>query len=207
MTPVEAQFRGSGLEFDPVFLPLAALGFSWLWLIIVKRLDSRWGTWRFAGQLITAFPPLFTVVVSPVITYFCLCGSFSSLTSCLILSSGFGGPVSKGVFLGSMKAVEWTCSFIAPFVFSAYLVTLRLPLRCCFMLTLSHALVAGYRTAKYIHTESGLSSTIRSGPQIVESFDIVDGLVPIAAFAVFLFWHHRKNTPTPGMEAHPASPS
>lgn len=207
MNQREPQFTEGGFEFDPVLIPLAGLALGWLWLMAVQRLDSRWGTWRFAARLITGFPPLFTVVVSPLITYFYLCGSLSSLTASLILSSGSGGPVSQGFFLGSMKAVEWSCSFIAPFVFSAYLVSLQLPLRCCFVLTLSHSLVAGYRTAKYIHTESGLSSTINSGPAILERFEITDGLVPIAAFAAFVFWHHRKSARTPSTQAHPISAS
>jgi hypothetical protein len=198
------QFTEGGFEFDPVLIPLAGLAFGWLWLMAVQRLDLRWGTWRFAARLITGFPPLFTVVVSPVITYFYLCGSLSSLTASLILSSGSGGPVSQGFFLGSMKVVEWSCSVIAPFVFSAYLVSLQLPLRCCFVLTLSHSLVAGYRTAKYIHTESGLSSTINSGPAILERFEIFDGLVPIAAFAAFVFWHHRKSAGKEGAQEYPA---
>lgn len=190
--------------FDPVFIPLAGLALGLLWLITVRRLDPRWGTWHFAARLITGFPPLFTIVVSPVITYFYLCGSLSSLTASLILSSGFGEPVSQGFFLGSMKAVEWACSCITPFVFSAFLVSLRLPLRCCFVLTLSHTLVAGYRTAKYIHTESGLSSTINSGPAILERFEIADGLLPIAAFAAFVFWNQRKSARTPSTRTHPA---
>lgn len=205
MNQSEPQFTEGGIEFDPVLIPLAGLALGWLWLMAVQRLDSRWGTWRFAALLITGFPPLFTVVVSPLITYFYLCGSLSSLTASLILSSGFGEPVSQGFFLGSMKVVEWSCSFIAPFVFSAYLVSLRLPLRCCFVLTLSHTLVAGYRTAKYIHTESGLSSTIYSGPAILERFEITDGLVPIAAFAAFVFWHHCKNERKEVTQEHPTS--
>ncbi len=182
-----------GFEFDPVLIPLVGLVLGLLWLIAIKRLDSRWGTWRFTGWLITGFPPLFTVVMSPVITYFYLCGSLSSLTASLILSSGSGGPASQDFFLGSMATVERACSLVAPFVFSAYLVSLRLPLQCCFVLTLSHSVVAGYRTAKYTHMESGLSSTIVSGPAILGRFEIVDGLVPLAAFTAFLLWHHRKS--------------
>ena len=193
MNQPKLNFTEGGFEFDPVLIPLAGLALGVLWLIAIKRLVSRWGTSRFAGRLITGFPPLFTVVVSPVITYFYLCGSLSSVTASLIFSSGFGEPASQGFFLGSMEAVEWSCSLIAPFAFSAYLVSLKLPLRCCFFLTLSHSLVAGYRTAKYTHIESGLSSTIKSGPAILGRFEIVDGLVPLAAFTAFLLWHHRKS--------------
>lgn len=185
-------FIGGSFEFDPVFIPLTGLALGLLWLIAVRGLDLRWGTWHFAARLITGFPPLFTVVVSPVITYFYLCGSLSSLTASLICGSGSGEPLSQGLFLGSMKAVEWSCSFIAPFVFSAYLMSLRVPLQCCFVLTLSHALVAGYRTAKYIHKESGLSSTIESGPTILGSFEIIDGMVPLAAFAAFVLLYRHK---------------
>lgn len=202
MNPGETHLTEGGFEFDPVFVPLAGLAMGWLWLMAVKRLDSRWETWRFAGRLITGFPPLFTVLVSPVLTYFYLCGCLSSITASLILSSSAGGQVSQDFFLGSMKLVEWSCSSIAPFFFSAYLLSLQLPLRCCWILTLSHALVAGYRSAKYLHTESGLSSTIYSGPAILGKFDIADGLVPIAAFAVFVFWHHRKSARKADAQEH-----
>lgn len=205
MNQREPQFTEGGFEFDPVLIPLAGLALGWLWLMAVQRLDSRWGTWRFAARLITGFPPLFTVVVSPLITYFYLCGSLSSLTASLILSSGSGGPVSQGFFLGSMKAVEWSCSFISPLALSAYLVRIRLSLSHCFVLALSHALVAGYRTAKYTYTEIGLSRHIGSGPKLLEHFEVTDGLVPIAAFAAFVFWHHRKNARKEVTQAHPTS--
>jgi hypothetical protein len=189
------------LDFDPILVPLAGLGLGILWLITTQRLDSRWGTWRFAARLITGFPPLFTVLVSPVITYFYLCGSLSAITASLIHSGGSGEPVPKEFFLGMMKAVEWFCSFISPLVLSDYLVRIRLSFSHCFVLALSHALVAGYRTAKYTYTEIGLSQHFVSGPKVLEQFEMIDGLVPIAAFAAFVFWHNRKNARKQGTQA------
>jgi hypothetical protein len=194
MIPRPSETAEASLNFDPVAIPLAGILCGLIWLIAVKRLDSRWGTWRFLERIIAGFPPLFTVIVSPLLTYFCICGALSSITATLLSWGSGGKPASAGIFLGTMKLLEWLCSFIGPFVFSVFLLRLRLPLQCCLVLALSHALVAGYRTAKYIVTRSddGLIVRIESGPRILDRFDLVDGLVPLAAFAAVVLWHRRR---------------
>ena len=176
----------------PFFIVAVALFVTFL--LLKKKYDFG-GTWM---KLIKKAAPFWLTFFPAFITYFFVCGSVSALM--VISYVGIKGKenFNGDEFLLLENLVEFSCSLIMPFIYFRILKKHSFHVFWMCIITLVHAIVAGYRDAKLIYLDplTNNGNTFQSGPLILNHFEYVDALFPILSFGIFYFFVYRKQNLT-----------
>lgn len=136
--------------------------------------------------------PLFILIFFPaILTYFFVCGAIS-IFALYIYNLIVLTDYSESTFLLMENCVEFVCSFILPFLYFMFLKKHKFPVFWIFIITVVHAIVAGYRDAKFIRYSE---NDHESGPIILEHFEFFDAMFPLLALALFLVLNRKMFFP------------
>jgi hypothetical protein len=176
------------LDLFPLLL-LAAL------IFLLITLNRRYQFIEIWIKTIKRYAPLWLVFFPAMITYFFVCGSLSALVVVIYSNVTEHDGIDGEAFLLFEKGVEYLCSFFMPLLYFRLLEKHKFQSYWALIITVVHMLAAGYRDAKLVILEPSTTSTahFESGPKILTEIQLLDALIPLVSYLVFLLLFQRKN--------------